>query len=100
MRKCTDYAMGRPSTLPIRSTPMSTKAVRSTRAAAPALALTAKDSLVPWMNPECTGINRLRGRATLLPYASAKDALAGERAFVKSLDGTWKFQLVESVEAT
>src|SRR5690348_12907317 len=77
-----------------------TKTVKTAAAALPTQAVTARESLVPWMNPECTGINRLRGRATLRPYASAKDALADENAFVKSLNGTWKFRLVESVEAT
>ncbi|MBA3845799.1 MAG: beta-galactosidase, partial [Planctomycetes bacterium] len=60
----------------------------------------ARDALVPWRSPECTGINRLPGRATLLPYASAADALAGRDAQVRSLAGDWSFALVESPEAT
>ena len=65
-----------------------------------ASALTARDSLVPWMNPECTGINRLPGHATCTPYATAKQALARGQGFEQVLDGTWKFQLLGSVEET
>ncbi len=63
-------------------------------------ALTARESLVPWMQPDLTGINRLQGRATLAPYASAADALAGRAARQISLDGAWKFKVVEQVELT
>ncbi len=63
-------------------------------------AVTAKGALVPWMNPECTGINRLPGRATLLPYATPQDALAGAKPLVQSLDGQWRFRLVDRVEDT
>lgn len=66
----------------------------------PAAAVTARDALVPWMAPECTGINRLAGRATLLPYPGMAQALAGRRAFVRSLSGRWDFRLVERVEDT
>jgi len=69
-------------------------------AVSPATAITARDALVPWMTPECTGINRLAGRATLLPFASAAQALAGQKAFVQSLNGSWDFRLVERVEDT
>ena len=62
--------------------------------------LTARDALVPWMQPDLTGINRLPGRATLLPYATAADALAQRGARVRSLDGTWRFQVVDRVEDT
>ncbi len=48
-----------------------------------------------WTRPECIGINRLPGRSTLLPYDSAADALAGTAPRVRSLDGTWSFQLVD-----
>jgi len=69
-------------------------------AVVPANALTAREALVPWMAPECTGINRLAGRATLLPYASAAQALTGGKAFVRSLNGEWDFRLVARVEDT
>ncbi len=66
----------------------------------PTHAFTAREALVPWMTPELTGINRLPGRATLLPYASAADAFLGAKPRVISLDGTWKFKAVERVEDT
>ena len=76
-------------------------AISSTSAAQAATrAFTAKESLVPWMQPELTGINRLPGRATLLPFASAADALAGRDARRISLDGTWRFKVLEKVEDT
>ncbi len=80
----------------------SAKLTASTKCAASA-ALTARDALVPWMQPELTGINRLPGRATLLPYATAADALAdkhGTKARQISLDGTWRFKVVAQVEDT
>jgi beta-galactosidase len=48
-----------------------------------------------WTLPECTGINRLPGRSTLLPFDTAAEALAETDARVLSLDGTWSFQLVD-----
>jgi len=48
-----------------------------------------------WTLPECTGINRLPGRATLLPFDTAADALADTAARAQSLDGTWSFLLVD-----
>jgi beta-galactosidase len=63
-------------------------------------AVTAVPSLVPWMAPELTAINRLPMRATLLPYASAAAARAGEGARVLSLDGQWRFRLLPRVEDT
>ena len=66
----------------------------------PTAATSARDSLVPWMHPECTGINRLPGHASTIPYATAKQALARGPGFEQSLDGTWKFRLLPAVEAT
>ncbi len=60
----------------------------------------ARDALVPHQTPELTGINRLSGRATLLPYASAEDARADRDALRVVLDGTWRFTLVDRPEAT
>jgi len=59
--------------------------------AAPAIAT----ALIPWATPEVTGINRRPGRATLLPFASAADALAQRRAATRSLNGRWTFRLVD-----
>jgi beta-galactosidase len=67
---------------------------------APTAAVTAREALVPWMAPELTGINRLPGRATLQSFASEADAATGRRARRITLDGDWRFQLVEEVEAT
>ena len=63
-------------------------------------AVTARDALVPWMQPELTGINRLPGRATLLPFATAADALNQRAARQITLDGTWKFKVLDQVEQT
>jgi beta-galactosidase len=62
--------------------------------------LTAKDALVPWQNPELTGINRLRGRAYGYGYASLGDALAAAKPLALSLDGTWKFKVLDRPEDT
>nr|MBA3686601.1 DUF4981 domain-containing protein [Planctomycetota bacterium] len=66
----------------------------------PAAACTARDALVPWMAPDCIGINRLPGRATLLPYADAEHARRDRKPFVQSLNGDWDFTTVERVEDT
>ena len=45
-----------------------------------------------WEQPEVFEINRLPARATLMPYASADDALAGgESQWVMDISGEWKF---------
>src|SRR5450756_545349 len=49
-------------------------------------------------DPECLGINLEPPHATLMPYASMKEALAAKRAdssFSRSLNGLWKFNWVE-----
>lgn len=63
-------------------------------------AVTAREALVIWNQPELTGINRLRGRAFLYPFATPKAALAGTAPVVRSLNGTWKFTLVDRPEST
>ncbi|HEY3236582.1 MAG TPA: hypothetical protein VGJ84_17825, partial [Polyangiaceae bacterium] len=63
-------------------------------------ALTAHSALVPWKDPELTGINRLPGRAFAFAHPTATDALKDERRLAISLNGVWRFRLVESVEAT
>ena len=45
-----------------------------------------------WERPEVFQINKLPARATLLPYATATDALVrGESEWVKDISGEWKF---------
>ena len=48
-------------------------------------------------SPECLGINKQPFHATLMPYASLKEALAARRAdssFSRSLNGMWKFNWI------
>ena len=54
----------------------------------------------PWESPDLTGVNRLPGRASLLPYPTAADARARVRARVLSLDGDWAFRVVDRPEDT
>jgi beta-galactosidase len=52
-----------------------------------------------WEFPETVAINRLAGRATLFHYDSAENALQGNREttpWFSSLNGTWKFRLVDA----
>lgn len=49
-------------------------------------------------DPENIGINKEASHATLMPYGSIKEALAGNRhasSFCKSLNGMWKFNWVD-----
>ena len=49
-------------------------------------------------DPECIGINKEPDHATLMPYASLKEALAANRhasSFSRSLNGLWKFHWVD-----
>jgi beta-galactosidase len=68
-----------------------------------------KASLIPpiWENPEIQEINRLPMRSPLLPFASAKAALADAIAgpefrapepneYCQSLDGVWRFKLLKN----
>ncbi len=48
-------------------------------------------------NPGCIGINKLPAHATLIPYASLKEALTANRqasTYSRSLNGSWKFNWV------
>ncbi len=48
-------------------------------------------------DPECLGVNKEPAHATLMPYASLKEALAAKRhasSFCQSLNGPWKFNWV------
>jgi beta-galactosidase len=48
-------------------------------------------------NPEILGINKEPAHATLMPYASLNEAIAGNRhasTFCRSLNGMWKFNWV------
>lgn len=50
-------------------------------------------------NPECLGINKEPYHATLMPYGSLQEALAGNRrasTFARSLNGQWKFNWVST----
>ena len=52
-------------------------------------------------NPELLGINKEPYHATLMPYASIKEALKGNRhasSFCASLNGQWKFNWVPTPE--
>ncbi len=80
--------------------PSATSAQKPRPSISSAEALTAKTALVPWMSPECTGINRLRAHATLLPYRSRQAAILDRGAEVVSLDGQWRFALLQAVEDT
>ncbi len=49
-------------------------------------------------NPECLGVNKQPYHATLMPYATVKQALAGKRLespFCRPLNGLWKFNWVK-----
>ena len=49
-------------------------------------------------DPECLGINKEPDHATLMPYASMKEALAANRhasSYARSLNGMWKFNWVD-----
>ncbi|MEO6977544.1 MAG: sugar-binding domain-containing protein, partial [Mucilaginibacter sp.] len=49
-------------------------------------------------DPECIGLNKELNHATLMPYASLKEALAANRhasSFSRSLNGAWKFNWVD-----
>ena len=49
-------------------------------------------------NPECLGINKQPYHATLMPYATMEQALAGKRLespFCRPLNGMWKFNWVK-----
>lgn len=49
-------------------------------------------------DPECIGINKELNHATLMPYASLKEALAANRhasSYARSLNGMWKFNWVD-----
>ncbi len=53
-------------------------------------------------DPECIGINKEPAHATLMPYASLKEALAANRhasTFCRSLNGMWKFNWVSWPQA-
>jgi len=47
-----------------------------------------------WENPQVTGINKLPGHASLIPYPDEATALLGNRRespYFRSLNGIWKF---------
>ena len=53
-----------------------------------------------WVHPETVSVGRLPARASFTPYGDGQSALArGPSPFVRSLNGDWKFTLVERPEA-
>ncbi|MDP3631872.1 glycoside hydrolase family 2 TIM barrel-domain containing protein [Phenylobacterium sp.] len=53
-----------------------------------------------WVHPETVSVGRLPARASFTPYGDAQSALARRSSpFVRSLNGDWKFQLVDRPEA-
>ena len=63
-------------------------------------AMSAVEALVPWQAPELTGVGRLPGRASFASYPTRDAAHAGRGARVLSLDGRWRFRLVDRVSDT
>lgn len=58
-------------------------------------------ALAAWTKPEITHVNRLPMRSPLLPTRDVESARLGgadANRWVRSLDGTWRFLLVESPE--
>lgn len=54
-----------------------------------------------WVHPETVSLGRLPARATFTPYGDADSARArGPSPFERSLNGDWKFKLVDRPEAT
>ncbi|MES2724233.1 MAG: glycoside hydrolase family 2 TIM barrel-domain containing protein [Pseudomonadota bacterium] len=53
-----------------------------------------------WVHPETVSVGRLLARASFTPYGDAQSARArGPSPFVRSLNGDWKFALVDRPEA-
>ncbi|MCG3177961.1 MAG: Beta-galactosidase [Phycisphaerae bacterium] len=56
-----------------------------------------------WQSPEVAGINRLPARATIYPFPDAAAAATGDRErspWFKSLDGVWRFAMVDRPQET
>ncbi|MFW5828704.1 MAG: glycoside hydrolase family 2 TIM barrel-domain containing protein, partial [Planctomycetota bacterium] len=56
----------------------------------------------PWMDPAVTGVKRLPGRASLLPFDSETDALSRDpqrSPWIISCNGTWRFHLAPRPDA-
>ncbi len=53
-----------------------------------------------WVHPETVQLGRLPARASLIPYPDAGSALGGQASpYVLSLNGDWRFTLVDRPEA-
>lgn len=55
-----------------------------------------------WINPELTALNRLRGRANLLPFADEHSAATRNPAsspYYKAMNGKWLFKLFKNPDA-
>ena len=62
--------------------------------------LSAVNARPVWHEPWITGINRLRARAVKYVYANGVDALSQKKELRQSLNGEWKFKLVNNPEQT
>ena len=56
-----------------------------------------------WENPMCPGVNRMRSRSTLFPYATEAEAKAGswepfDCPQIMNLNGEWKFRYLTRPE--
>ncbi|MGB0148531.1 MAG: sugar-binding domain-containing protein, partial [Ilumatobacteraceae bacterium] len=49
-----------------------------------------------FLQPELVEVNRLPARQPLASYANVEQARRGTSRFRRSLDGTWRFKLVDS----
>lgn len=59
--------------------------------------LWAQEKINDWENPELPVQNTMKPHAWFVPYANEQAALSeGQSSFVKSLDGIWKFSLVNT----
>lgn len=71
------------------------------RSSIDALELLTIGAVKTWMHPEIVSIGRLPARAALYPFQDETSAPAGTRdtsSFVRSLNGAWRFTLVEAPE--
>jgi beta-galactosidase len=61
-----------------------------------------KTKFRPWKNPETVGLNRLPAHCTAYPYADEASAISNDitsSPFYMSLNGNWRFELVDKPDA-
>jgi len=66
------------------------------------VALTEALASLPWQMPECTGLNRLPPRATLIPFKDRPSAATLDRErspYFRLLNGRWRFKLLPRPQA-